>query len=177
MGKPVISGADPWTLAAMKREFGKLPFYAATEATLVDRLRKLVQSSTLRSEWGGRGVAHVRRYHDERPALADWPSCTPPPSATPGPTASRARATRRSTFANPQGRRIWLDAEADPPSAQGGITTDDPYIVGRLRSIAAKRPLWGITEERHERPRTSCGSCSSASASCRAKYPSVGRGP
>lgn len=81
MGLPVVAGLDPAraaevnhpipasTRARMLREFGSLPFYEATEATVVDALRRLVQSSDLRAEWALRGMAHVDRFHAQLPAL------------------------------------------------------------------------------------------------------------
>jgi hypothetical protein len=81
MGLPVIAGLDPERAAEvnhpmapstrdrMLREFGELPFYEATEATIVDALRALVESSELRAEWAVRGMEHVARFHAELPAL------------------------------------------------------------------------------------------------------------
>lgn len=70
MGIPVICGAEEWTLGRMRQEFSNdLPFYAATEATIIDALRALVGSPDLREEWGSRGLAHFNRYHAEQNAL------------------------------------------------------------------------------------------------------------
>jgi hypothetical protein len=66
MGIPVLAGAQPATLAEMERRFASLPFYRATEGTIYDRLKELVQSADLRAEYAERGLAHVRRFHDER---------------------------------------------------------------------------------------------------------------
>lgn len=72
MGIPVIAGADDWTLEAMRRDFGhqRLPFYEATEDTIVDAIEDLVLSADLRADYGGYGLDHVRRWHAELPALA-----------------------------------------------------------------------------------------------------------
>src|SRR5690606_27554167 len=74
MGIPVVAGADEWTLAQMRKEWnlGKrpMPFHEATEATIADALRELVQSPDLRAEVAKRGHAHAQKYHAERPALA-----------------------------------------------------------------------------------------------------------
>ena len=65
MGIPVIAGAAPATQAEMVRRFGDLPFYNATEATLYDALRAMLNPS-IRELYAHRGLMHVRKYHDER---------------------------------------------------------------------------------------------------------------
>ena len=71
MDMPVIAGADDWTLAAMRREFGSeaLPFMVATETSIADALRALVVSAPQRRHYAERGLAHARRFHAEKPAL------------------------------------------------------------------------------------------------------------
>lgn len=69
MGIPVIAGADAWTLARMRQEYGTLPFYEATVETIADAIRSLANSADMRAEYAGLGLAHVLRFHDERPAL------------------------------------------------------------------------------------------------------------
>jgi hypothetical protein len=81
MGLPVIAGVDPdradavnhpipgSTRDRMLREFGSLPFYEASESTIVDTLRELVKSAELRAEWAVRGMEHVGRFHAQLPAL------------------------------------------------------------------------------------------------------------
>jgi hypothetical protein len=66
MGIPVIAGAAPATLTEMERRFGQLPFYRATEDTIYDALKALIDSPDLRAEYGERGLEHVRRFHDEQ---------------------------------------------------------------------------------------------------------------
>lgn len=66
MGIPVIAGAQPATLAEMERRFGDLPFYVTTEQDIYSSLKAMVQSPDLRVEYTDRGLAHVRRFHDER---------------------------------------------------------------------------------------------------------------
>jgi glycosyltransferase involved in cell wall biosynthesis len=66
MGIPVIAGAQPATLVEMQRRFGELPFYRATEATIYDAIKALVQSPDLRAEYSDKGLAHVQRFHDEK---------------------------------------------------------------------------------------------------------------
>lgn len=66
MGIPVVAGAQPETLAEMRRRFGELPFYRADESTIYDALKALVLSEDLRAEYTERGLNHVGRYHDEQ---------------------------------------------------------------------------------------------------------------
>lgn len=66
MGIPVIAGASEKTLAEMRGRFGELPFYEASESTIYDALKALVLSKDLRTEYGERGLSHVRRFHDQR---------------------------------------------------------------------------------------------------------------
>jgi hypothetical protein len=72
MGLPVVAGADEWTTARMRKEWnlkGPMPFYEATQSTITDTLRALVQSPDLRAEVAARGHKHARKYHAEKPAL------------------------------------------------------------------------------------------------------------
>lgn len=65
MGIPVVAGASDETLDEMERRFGHLPFYHATEETIYDALRELVESPELREQYGQIGYEYVRTYHDE----------------------------------------------------------------------------------------------------------------
>jgi glycosyltransferase involved in cell wall biosynthesis len=65
MGIPVIAGAADETLDEMERRFGQLPFYHATEDTIYDALKELVESPKLRAKYGKIGHDYVRKYHDE----------------------------------------------------------------------------------------------------------------
>jgi hypothetical protein len=74
MGIPVVAGADEWTLARMRQEWNigsrkRLPFMEATETTIADALRKLVESANLRATYGALGHAHAAKYHAQKPAL------------------------------------------------------------------------------------------------------------
>ena len=64
MGIPVIAGGGPDTLALMRERFGgTLPFYTATEETIVDALRAMLLSEELRAEYAERGADHARTFH------------------------------------------------------------------------------------------------------------------
>ena len=65
MGIPVVAGAADETLDEMERRFGYLPFYHATEETIYDALRELVESPKLRAKYGRIGHEYVRRFHSE----------------------------------------------------------------------------------------------------------------
>jgi glycosyltransferase involved in cell wall biosynthesis len=67
MGLPVIAGVADWKVRdAMVARFGKLPFYEATEDTIGDALRRVVESADMRAEYAALGMAHVRKWHDAR---------------------------------------------------------------------------------------------------------------
>lgn len=76
MGIPVIAGLDP-ELAAhhghpiphgtqdeMLRRFGGLPYVSAHEESVYEALVQLVDVDN-RAAWGARGLAHVRKFHDQ----------------------------------------------------------------------------------------------------------------
>ena len=54
----------------MLARWGSLPWYDATEATIYDALRRMVESADMRAEYGALGMAHVRRWHDA-PVVVD----------------------------------------------------------------------------------------------------------
>jgi hypothetical protein len=64
MGIPVIAGASDETLDEMERRFGHLPFYHATEETIYDALKELIESPELRQRYGQIGLNYVKTYHD-----------------------------------------------------------------------------------------------------------------
>lgn len=76
MGIPVISGVDPSRASAighdipsnvlehMEQRFGSFPFYPATEATIYEAIKRLVESPELRADMAERGRQYVRQYHD-----------------------------------------------------------------------------------------------------------------
>jgi hypothetical protein len=70
LGVPVIAGGEPWTLHKMRDMWGALPFAEADERSLATVTEDLIASASMRAEYAERGLAHVRKYHDERPALS-----------------------------------------------------------------------------------------------------------
>lgn len=148
MGIPVIAGADDWTLNAMETRWGGLPFYLADERTLTERLEELVVDRDLRDVWGHRGHEHVNRYHAEKPALerlAELYALTMNARRNPRPDASDP-----VTFANPKGRPLYWTNDSGKAERikfpNGQMTTDDPGLIARIRSIIVTRPLWGFEE-------------------------------
>jgi hypothetical protein len=70
MGIPVISGiADPALRERMIAEFGALPFYETTEATLEQSIEALVTDPVLRREYAERGRNHVTTVHSPQAVI------------------------------------------------------------------------------------------------------------
>jgi hypothetical protein len=70
MGIPVISGiADPALRERMIAEFGALPFYETTEATLEQSIEALVVDPALRREYADRGHRHVTTVHSSQAVI------------------------------------------------------------------------------------------------------------
>lgn len=65
MGIPVIAGAQPATLDVMHNIFGWLPFYQATEDTIVEALTDMLDPEA-RDWWATIGLAHAKLWHDEQ---------------------------------------------------------------------------------------------------------------
>jgi hypothetical protein len=145
MGVPVIAGADPWTLDAMDKAWGYLPFYTATDATIADAIRSLATSKDLRDLYGCIGYDHVKKYHDEKPALERLAELYGM-AIKHYSTAANAR-TEPVTFRNPKGRPLYNPTDGQRFVFEGGaLTVDDPYIVSYLRKFARLRPNFGIEE-------------------------------
>jgi glycosyltransferase involved in cell wall biosynthesis len=65
LGKPVVLYLKPDVVAQAERSYGtKVPLVPATKETLVDALRPLVESPTLRREIGAASRAYVEHVHD-----------------------------------------------------------------------------------------------------------------
>lgn len=143
MGLPVIAGADDWTLEAMKREYGRLPFIVATEATIADVLRKVYRSRTMHATWAGRGLEHVRKYHDERPALARLAELY---ALAIKANARPVRAADAVRFRN-TGNPVYVDNL----ELVGDIETTDPVVISRLRYLASRPRRFSIVELTEER--------------------------
>lgn len=70
MGIPVIAATEfPRVRAEMVATLGELPCYEATPETLYDALKALVNDADLRAHWGQKGLAYVKRWHDEEVAV------------------------------------------------------------------------------------------------------------
>ena len=159
MGIPVVAGADSWTLARMRQEFGRsgLPFYEATAETIRVALRELVLSADLRAKWDDRGLRHARRFHAEKPALEralelyaeaikvmdGWRrnsriALEGAPEGRTGPGVFHSD-TYRSLMVHYQGARLKFIA--------GRLAATDPYEAEIIREFALIQPIYGIYEE------------------------------
>lgn len=146
MNVPVIAGADDWTLAAMRKAWGGLPFVEATEGTLKDVIRQMVTSAEMRQEAIETGHAHVRKYHDERPALAKLAELYR--EAIKHYTSRRipGKGAKPVTFRSTKGRKVY-DVDGQPIAFdKGEVRTADPIVIQRLRYFVTKRPMFGIVE-------------------------------
>jgi hypothetical protein len=74
MGIPVIAGGADDTLAEMVRRFGSLPFIEANEGTIYDALVQAADPIE-RKVWAGRGLAHIRQWHDEKDVVDQLVDC------------------------------------------------------------------------------------------------------
>jgi hypothetical protein len=141
MGIPVIAGADEWTLAKMREVYGTdVPFYEATPDTIADAIADLATHKALRTKYAKRGLAHVRRFHDELPALTRLASLyrmamlTQEAGAEPEPIPP-VSFTASIPQVRAAGRYVTFP-----------YTTDNPHIATALRLLAQRKPRYGIEE-------------------------------
>src|SRR6185295_20185445 len=145
MGIPVISGADDWTLARMASEWPAIPFEEANERTIKDVIRQMVLSADLREDAAQRGLAHVRRYHDEEPALAKLAELYGLAIAEYRQERIPGKDANKVTFRSRSGKALEYDGTPIRFAPDGSLTTTDPYVVQHLRTLA-RRPVFGIEE-------------------------------
>jgi hypothetical protein len=138
MGIPVISGGDAWTLNRMDEMWGALPFAEAEESTLKDVIRGLVMSADMRQEYAERGLAHVRKYHDERPALDRLLELYELAIKT----YHRQRTVAPVRFRN-NGKSVTWDKMVIPSGTE--IEISDPDAITHLRALA-KRSAFDVEE-------------------------------
>ena len=148
MNIPVIAGADEWTLERMTAEFGRLPFYTATEETIADAIRAMVQSSDLRAEWAGIGREHNERFHAEKSALSrlaelyglalKW--------ATEGPGSYERFPSEAGLFQSVKPKLVVRIGSRTVNFVDGEAKVDDPELAKRLRHVAMARPGLKISE-------------------------------
>jgi hypothetical protein len=141
MGIPVIAGADEWTLARMGNQWDAIPFEEATEKTLKRVIRDMVKSKDLREDATLRGVNHVRKYHDELPALERLAELYHDAIQT----KARPRiAGKGVTF---RAKKQIKHVDGQPLAWQGGtVVVQDVDVIKRLRRMAKQRPMFGIEE-------------------------------
>ncbi len=101
----------------------------------------MVESADLRAEWAGRGMAHIRTYHDERPALAILAELYGEaihkhtrPARIPG---------KGVVFRNTKGRAVY-DGTERIVFTDGLAEVTEPDVIDRLRGL---RPSYGIVEQ------------------------------
>jgi hypothetical protein len=145
MGIPVIAGADSWTLAKMREVYGSetLPFYEASEESIEYALLDLASSKMKRTTYAKRGMAHVRKFHDEKPAitrLAELYSMAIRHEVNTYVEVDIPPATFRADVAQLRigGRYITF--------SNGMVVVDNPHIATRLRVMAMRYPKYGIEE-------------------------------
>jgi hypothetical protein len=147
MGIPVIAGAGPKILDRMRSEWKTktLPFYTATEDTIADAIRALADPKT-RTTYAQRGMRHVRKYHDELPALIRLAGFYH--------RAMYEPAEERGRFALP--RQLPVTFRSTEPQIIIGnrrctfvneeFTTDNPHLIRRLRKMALAHPRYRLEE-------------------------------
>jgi hypothetical protein len=145
MGIPVISGAEEWTLSRMAQEFPAVPFEEANERTFKDVLRAMVKSADLREDAAQRGLAHVRKYHDELPALTRLAELYA--KAIKHHTRVLIPSKADSvTFRNSKGKLVYDDEGNRIVFHDGLVKVSDPFVIERLRGLSKGRPSYGIEE-------------------------------
>lgn len=150
MGIPVVAGADSWTLAKMREVYGSatLPFYTASIDTIADAIRDLAGSKTKRTTWAKRGMAHVRKFHDELPALTRLAELYARAGDEPydgsarvemAPVTFRALKPERMPAVRIGGTQvIYVD---------GTYTTDNPFVAAKIRKLSVQHPSRYAVEE------------------------------
>ena len=145
MGIPVIAGAeDPWVIQRMSDLWGYVPFYEAGAASLKASVKRMVESADLRARAAEEGLNHVRTYHDEKPALAILADLYEQAIRRYHRVRIPGKAPNPATFKQAGARKVYLEGETIP-FKDGQLTTDDPYLIDRLRHLARRR-AFGIEE-------------------------------
>jgi hypothetical protein len=146
MGIPVIAGADDWTLDKMFETWGQMPFLVADEQTLKHGIRKMVGAAQMRADWAAFGMAHVRKYHDEKPALEKLAELYHEAIRTKTRIRIPGKGVPAVTFRT-KGKQVY-DLEGQPivfpPSRV--LKVNDPDIITRLRTLAKRPSAFGIEE-------------------------------
>lgn len=144
MNVPVIAGADELTLNAMRKTFdGTLPFYVASEDTIADALTAMLSKRT-RTKYAKLGLAHVRRWHDELPALTRLAELY-----------SKTISVELDTHAVVEYGVARFNANVPQVHVAGQFVTfvdgvfetTNPYLATRLRQLSQRKPQFGITEQ------------------------------
>ena len=139
MGIPVIAGAEPWTLQRMETLWGGLPFYTADEGSIGGAIAALATSKALRTKWRKAGLAHVRKYHDELPALTRlaelYRMAMDQETVKVNEPIPPARFTASVQQRYIAGKYLNFPCEID-----------NPFLATKVRLYAARYPKYGIEE-------------------------------
>jgi hypothetical protein len=142
MGIPVISGSDEWTRAWMHEHWGETPYEDATAESLREVIRQVIDDH-YREGVRARGIAHVRKYHDEKPALARLAELYARAIARYNVTRIPGKG-KPVTFASADRSHLTYDGQ-DIVFVDGEHQTDDPHVIFHLRTLA-RRKSFGISE-------------------------------
>ena len=142
MGKPVIAGADQWTLRRMKDLWGALPFVVAQSSSLKGIIRKMVQSEQMRQDAAATGHAHVLRFHDELPALTILAELYHDAIAL----RNKPRIEGKGVQFRSARKKVMTYAGQPVDFREGVATVTDVEVVEKLRDTVKRRPRFGIEE-------------------------------
>ncbi len=142
MGIPVISGSDDWTRAWMQEHWGATPYEDATADSLREVIRQVIDNH-YREGVRARGIAHVRKYHDEKPALAGLARLYAKAIARYNVTRIPGKG-KPVTFVSADRSHLSYDGQ-DIVFVDGEHQTDDPHVIWHLRTLA-RRKNFGISE-------------------------------
>ena len=140
MGKPVIAGADPWTINRMEAMWGTVPFYFTNEHDLKRDIRTLLDNPDVRAAHAENGHDHVRKYHDELPALERLAELYHEAVAIRRKPRIHGKAV---SFHSPTRRSMTVDGQV-VTFDRGIATVTDVAVVRLLTEFAVERPRFGV---------------------------------
>jgi hypothetical protein len=141
MGKPVIAGADEWTLDRMESLWGYLPFAPATERTLKAKIAQHMDPN-VRLMGSYFGEQHVLKYHDELPALTRLAELYHDAIAQRSQPRIQGKGVQ---FVSARKKVMTFDGQS-VDFTTGAVTITDTAVVEKLRDTVKRRPSFGIEE-------------------------------